>query len=511
MLRNILIFLTIVLISCQNIVADSYGKAGPNVRWNLDGQGHLTFSGSGPMKDFGKQPYHPKRVKSAVVDEGITTLGDNVFSGCSGLVDVTLPSTLKSIGHNAFDGCSSLSVLTIPYGTESIGHNAFSGCSQLTEIDLPGSVRNVDAQAFSGCKNLAIVRLPSTLKTLGAKAFKGCKLLNVFNELPQFVNSGSADYYAIPATAIESYWDGYAKAAVAEEPKAKVAAQPKKSSVADAVTVEAKIAPTDYVVDEIDLSIPFTNRTNDKTYAIIISNENYRKMEDVPFAINDGEVFARYCERTLGIPKNNIIMHTDATSGIIKEAIEDLKLANRVVGSEMKVIVYYSGHGAPDDNNLESYLIPVDASRVNPAVCIPLSYLYGSLAEMDVESATVFIDACFSGGERNGGTLMAANGERKVKRVPKKAALDGNIVVFSATDADQTALPYYEKGHGMFTYFLLKKLNESRGSVSLAELGDYLKENVNRSAFTVNRREQTPTMSVSPSVSNRWQNWRLNQ
>ncbi|MDE6301139.1 MAG: leucine-rich repeat protein [Muribaculaceae bacterium] len=473
------------------------------------------------MKDFGERPYNPKRVKTVTVNEGITSLGDNSLADCTELTEVSLPSTLKSIGKGAFRHCSSLSEINIPSGVENIGAKAFENCTSLRDIDLPGSVRYIGAQAFKDCKKLNTLRIPVTIEQVGAKAFEKCNDISVIYELPEFINTQTAGYYCLPAGIVAQFYDTDA------EKSSAVQGLPTPTSVVNAnisnetpnpvisvpvaeITSESP-GTTTYVADDVDLKIPFTHRSNDKTYAVIISNENYPKMENVPFAIHDGDIFNLYCQRTLGIPRKNIFMYTDATSGVIKEAIEDLKTANRIEGAEMKVIFYYSGHGAPDENNHESYLIPTDASRVSPAVCIPLSYLYDALADLDVESAVVFIDACFSGGERNGGMLMASNGHRGVKLAPKKEVISGNVVVFSATNADQTALPYAEKGHGMFTYFLLKKINETRGNTSLSELESYLRDNVNQSAFRINRREQTPTVSVSPAVAEKWQIWRLNQ
>jgi len=493
---------------------DSSGSAGADVKWTLDNNGNLKFSGSGEMRDFGRSlPYHPLLVKNVVVEDGITSLAANSFNGCSKLEVVELPSTLRTIGNNAFDGCKSLAIITIPYGVESIGREAFKGCKLLTELDIPGSVCAIDSKAFSDCSSLVIVRLPSTLKSLGADAFQKCKLIDVINELPAFVTASSAGFYKLNSRVVEKYW---AKTDMAAAKQKHTAISVSQSLSADYATSRVGSTATPVTQDvfepsEVDLMVPFTNRVNDKTYAVIISNENYLKMEKVPFALNDGEVFRQYCERTLGIPAANIFYHADATSGIMMEAIADLRTANRVAGGEMKVIFYYSGHGAPDEKTRDGYLVPVDASRINANVCLPLTSLYKQLSELDIESVTVFLDACFSGGERNGGTLLAANGERGVIIKPKKSRLSGNMVVFSATDSDQTALPYVDKGHGMFTYYLLKKLQDTKGNVSLAELDAYLRKMVNQSAFSINRREQTPTLSTSPGVSADWRNWRLNQ
>jgi hypothetical protein len=61
----------------------------------------------------------------------------------------------------------------------------------------------------------------------------------------------------------------------------------------------------------------------------------------------------------------------------------------------------------------------------------------------------------------------------------------------------------------MFTYFLLKKLQESKGDVTLGELGDYLKENVKRSSIRVNNKEQNPQVNPSHQLMAVWQTLKL--
>lgn len=505
LLRKLLLLLCIALLEFANVYADSSGKAGDDIRWHLDNSGLLTFSGSGKMKDFGRSlPFRPDLVKSVTIETGITSIGNNAFNGCTKLIKVSLPSSLEDIGCGAFAGCSSLPFINIPYGVKKIGKDAFKGCNQISEINLPGSLLTIESEAFANCKSLVIIRVPSSLKTLGAKAFQNSNLIDVINELPEFVTPATAKFYSLSVDKVAKY---YNKSSQPYQNIANVNPTPSISNV----QVKKVDSPQAFIPDMIDINVPFTKRKNDKTYVVIISNENYSKMERVPYAVNDGEIFRQYCEYTLGVPASNIIIHSDATSGIMRGALADLQTANRVVGSEMKVIFYYSGHGAPDDATLESYLVPVDAHRINQHVCLPLNEVYETIASLDIESAVMFIDACFSGGVRSGGTLLAANGERGITRVPKKTNIKGNIVVFSATDADQTALPYTEKGHGIFTYYLLKKLYETKGNTSLAELDAYLKEKVNQTAFSINRREQTPTLSISPKILDQWQGWKLNQ
>ena len=98
---------------------------------------------------------------------------------------------------------------------------------------------------------------------------------------------------------------------------------------------------------------------------------------------------------------------------------------------------------------------------------------------------------------------------RGVAIKPKASTPGGNVIVFSAATGDETAYPYDEKGHGLFTYFLLKKLQENKGNVTLGELSAYLQEQVGRQSVVVNRKPQTPTVSPSPALMENWEELKL--
>ena len=83
------------------------------------------------------------------------------------------------------------------------------------------------------------------------------------------------------------------------------------------------------------------------------------------------------------------------------------------------------------------------------------------------------------------------------------------MVVFSAATGDETAYPYAEKGHGLFTYFLLKKLKDTQGRTDLGTLGDYLRKEVSRKAAVVNNKSQTPTVSASLAWGDEWRTLKL--
>ena len=102
--------------------------------------------------------------------------------------------------------------------------------------------------------------------------------------------------------------------------------------------------------------------------------------------------------------------------------------------------------------------------------------------------------------------LTAARG---VAIASKQEAPLGNMVVFSAAQGDETAYPYAEKGHGLFTYFLLKKLKDSKGNVDYGTLGEYIRQQVSRKSVVVNSKPQTPTVSYAPQMSKTWKSMTL--
>ncbi|MBR3827917.1 MAG: caspase family protein, partial [Bacteroidales bacterium] len=135
-----------------------------------------------------------------------------------------------------------------------------------------------------------------------------------------------------------------------------------------------------------------------------------------------------------------------------------------------------------------------------------LNSLYKELSALKAKNITCFIDACFSGTTRENEMLLAGRGVViKVKEdVPR-----GNVVVFTSATGDETAHQYKEKKHGLFTYYLLKKLKESKGNVTLGELGDYITTNVKRTSFDVNNKIQTPTVIPSTTMMQKWRNIKL--
>ncbi len=262
---------------------------------------------------------------------------------------------------------------------------------------------------------------------------------------------------------------------------------------------------TTVIQSDVDTNIPQSKKTADDTYALIIANEDYEFVDPVNFASHDGEVFKEYCIKTLGIPEKQVRYCANATYGVISGGVDWLKYAlDNFEGS--KAIVYYCGHGIPDEKTGDAYIVPVDGKGTNTATCYSLNKLYTTLAATKATNVTYFMDACFTGANKEGSMLVAARG---VAREAKKEQLDGNAVVFSASSADETAMTYPEKGHGLFTYFLLKKLQETEGNVSYEELAGYINRNVKKEAFLINEKPQTPVVATSPAASSTWKSMKL--
>ena len=262
---------------------------------------------------------------------------------------------------------------------------------------------------------------------------------------------------------------------------------------------------TPSIISDIDKEIPENATVETPTFAVIIANENYKEVESVPYAIRDGEIFKQYCEKTLGIPKSNIKYEADATFNSIKRQLNWLGQVMDVYQGEANIIFYYAGHGIPDEANRSAYLLPVDGYGSDVTTAYSLEKLYADLSGKPAKSIVVLLDACFSGAKRDGGMLASARG---VTIKTKQDTPKGNMVVFSAAQGDETAYPYKEKGHGMFTYYLMKKLQETKGTVTFGELADYVISEVKKQSIIVNGKMQTPLVSPSTSVTD-WANWKL--
>ncbi|MDR1153195.1 MAG: leucine-rich repeat protein [Bacteroidales bacterium] len=144
----------------------------------------LTISGTGATTDYdfyanNDVPWSAYRndIKTAIVQEGITAIGNESFSRCPNLTSVTIPGSVASIGEWAFYNCTGLTSVTIPNSVQTIDDYAFYGCEGLTSMTIPGSVSVISDYAFAYCTGMTGITIPNSVVTISDGAFYGCDRL----------------------------------------------------------------------------------------------------------------------------------------------------------------------------------------------------------------------------------------------------------------------------------------------------------------------------------------------
>ena len=166
----------------KEIIEPASGECGDNLTWTyLEDTKTLTITGSGYMTDYTSSsiPWSKYRdeIQNLIINEGVKSIGEYAFSGCTGLTSLTIPNSVRGIRDRAFADCSGLTSVTIPNSVTSIGSSAFSGCSGLTSVIIPNSVASIDSYTFYGCSGLTSVTIPNSVTGIYTNAFRGCSKL----------------------------------------------------------------------------------------------------------------------------------------------------------------------------------------------------------------------------------------------------------------------------------------------------------------------------------------------
>ena len=194
------------------------GKCGENLTWELGCDSVLTISGTGDMIDFEAFQYNAtpwpeyrNTIKSVIIGEGITRIGNYAFYYCHNIISVDIPNSVTSIGMHAFRECNSLISVTIPDNVTSIGQGAFEWCKKLTSFVvtdnnqqfssmdgvlfskdkttlicfpiskavssyvIPNSVTSIGLSAFAGCESLTYIEIPNSVISIRGAAFAWCR------------------------------------------------------------------------------------------------------------------------------------------------------------------------------------------------------------------------------------------------------------------------------------------------------------------------------------------------
>ncbi|MGI6471707.1 MAG: leucine-rich repeat protein [Candidatus Methanomethylophilaceae archaeon] len=97
------------------------------------------------------------------------------------LTSITISDGIKSIGSSAFSGCTGIKEITIPDSITSIGSSAFSGCTGIKEITIPDSITSIGSSAFSGCTGIKEITIPDSITSIGDGAFNSCTGLTILS------------------------------------------------------------------------------------------------------------------------------------------------------------------------------------------------------------------------------------------------------------------------------------------------------------------------------------------
>ena len=150
----------------------------------------IDFGGysANPLSNAHKLYLNEQLLTELIIPDGVTSIGDHAFAGCSLLTSIAIPNSVTRIGYGAFVGCSLLTSITIPDGVTSIEGRMFFNCTSLTSVVIPDSVTSIGAEAFERCSSLTSITIPDGVTSIGATAFYGCnKLTNI--TIPDSVTS----------------------------------------------------------------------------------------------------------------------------------------------------------------------------------------------------------------------------------------------------------------------------------------------------------------------------------
>jgi len=257
--------------------------------------------------------------------------------------------------------------------------------------------------------------------------------------------------------------------------------------------------PSSAIRSDID-DLPAAMATSRKSsYAVVIGIENYRqKLPKADFATHDAEMVTAYLTKVLGYPEENVVtlLNDHATNVDLAKYLE--KWLQNNVDAGGTVFIFYSGHGAPNPKTGDAYLVPYDG---DPSFIDQTGYslkrMYDALGKLPAQEIIVALDSCFSGA---GGRSVLAEGARPlVMNLKTSASLSKHMTVMAAASGDQISSTYKDKGHGLFTYFMLKGIKNEDvtrpdGSIKIDDLFGYVKPQVERIARKQYNNEQSPQL-----------------
>jgi hypothetical protein len=271
----------------------------------------------------------------------------------------------------------------------------------------------------------------------------------------------------------------------------------------------AKNNITNEQLPDLDINSIKTLNKNPNAFAVVIGNKDYHNTKQVNFAINDARMVKDYLINVLGYKEGNIFYLENITKSNFETYFGTKenpkgKLYNNIKQGISDVFIYYSGHGAQGLKDNKGYIVPVDCDpQYIEQGGYPLDVFYTNIFKLNAKQITVIMDACFSG------TQIIDNTSPVNLKIQNPIAIADNCVVLSSSTGSQVSSWYNNKRHGMFTYFVLKSIQDKEksdknkdGKLTYEELFEYISdktEGVPYYARSIHGIDQTPTIEGNGS------------
>ena len=170
------------LITALGAAAQNSGNTGP-LRWEYNaGTNTLSITGTGAMPNYASTNDQPWKafqsgIKTVIIGDNVTTIGERAFAACNALQNVTLGSCVQTIEVSAFGTCQALQSISFPASVTTIGKRAFLNCRVLQNVSFSDGLTTIGEGAFSNCVVLQSITLPASVTTIGEYAFAFCNAL----------------------------------------------------------------------------------------------------------------------------------------------------------------------------------------------------------------------------------------------------------------------------------------------------------------------------------------------
>lgn len=257
---------------------------------------------------------------------------------------------------------------------------------------------------------------------------------------------------------------------------------------------------------DVDVDIPQGDAKNPDALALVIGIGKYRDVTAATFADRDAIAFREYLIQSFRYSADRIFLLTNerATYRDIERGLE--KIANQLTPNRQSdVIVFYAGHGTfkMESGSATHYLVSYEGDPNYPDDGYPLDAFYQKLSRLEAKSVTVFVDACFSGTDRDAQPIIK---DTRSLMLPEMELPKSPGPVLASSASNQISSSYESKRHGLFTYYLLKGLrgeadgadgSKRNGAITLSELEAYTKKHVTQTAKVELGRSQEPTLTGS--------------